>query len=359
MMRIINNIRPYLAGIAITVLITGCRNSSPAGKISVAIELQAEPSSIDMGDISVGTNRSFSIVLKNTSQEKIKISGVRGSCGCMGMRAESDMCAAGDNVKIAGFIHPRKAGSFRHLITILYHSEQSTSSEAYQTIIEITGIAHKEIEFLPTEIVLAPSVDKSSVESTVKIVNRSDRSIQIYQPQGIPEGIEVVFTTKKLQPSEELHVRCRLLKGFETEVQFVMRIMTSLPSESIIDIPVQVRPEERIVITPSEIHLGVMTKRHLLEKGKIRLAVTGIKCESVDFIKAEMPSYIQSPEIHRISENSLDLLFAFVDRLPDNDLGGNIQLTFKAKKIGEKKLTNINVRVPLSGLLDEGNKIDF
>lgn len=342
--KLISPCRSVVIGIILTLSIAGCGTSRTSVRTKDGTDLEAGPSIVQLSEIPVGLDKGFSSVLTNSGLDKVRIDKVSGSCGCLALTAEKDECAPGETIRIAGVIRPRKPGPFRHLVTVLYRGQSADLSEQQQIIIEVTGSAYSSIEISPPRLVFAPSATVSSVLSTVKITNRSDRLIRLYQIDAIQHGISIKLEKSKIQPKEVLELTCRLQKHFYAEDQFAIRLMTSLPTEKVIEIPVEVKPKERIVITPSEIHLGVISRKQLLDKGKIRFAVTGIECESLAFLKAVMPTYIRFDRVNSIGDRAFDLVFDFIDRFPENDLSGRLEITVR----GSDKTSGTGVE-PLIG----------
>lgn len=251
--------------------------------------LRIEPGQIDLGAIWLKESRDFEAEIRNVSGEEVEFAAISAGCSCTRVAIGSRTLAPGDSTRLTGtLLGTARPGPFEYLLTV-----ETARPSQYAYLLRMVGNAKRRIDFSPDAVVLRPNFPSDAPDAReVSVYNGSGEEILLeVQNWLLPPGVEAMREQSLLAPGQAFRITILARPTLLREQEATLRLTSSHAVESLVEIPLSIRPAAPVAVSPDSIALGVASTRELGQR-RIALSLEGELLTLSDVEKIDVPGFL-------------------------------------------------------------------
>lgn len=305
--------------------------------------LRIEPRQIDLGTIWLKDPRHFEAEVRNVSAEEVEVAAVSAGCSCTRVAIGSRTLGPGDTTTLTGtLLGTARPGPFEYLLTV---ETARPSQHAY--LLRMVGNAKRRIDFSPDAVVLRPDFPSDAPDTReVSVYNGSGEEILLgVQNWLLPPGVEALREQSLLAPGQTFRITILARPSVVRGQEATLRLTSSHAVESVVEIPVSIRPAAPVAVSPDSIALGVASTGELGQR-RIALSLEGELLALSDVEKIDVPGFLATLPYEKADGPRREFTFSLNRAgVRSAHLSGEIVMLLRHRPSGR----GFSISVPVSG----------
>jgi hypothetical protein len=305
--------------------------------------LRFEPTGIDLGDLMIRESRPFEVRIRNVSGEPVEFARVTSGCTCANVGIECARLEPGEATKLSGvFRGTSQVGSLEQEIVVLVaqHGEMG-----YR--IPMRGRVRRRIDFAPASLILEPDFAAArSGEGQFEVRNTTDQTVEILEPADCPSGLRLILRDRSVAPGESVTIAVQVDSLQVTPRDESIVVRCSHPVESVIPMPVAIRPVGAITVNPAAIHFGVVPEKEVVGR-VVHVELAGELLAHCHIEPVRVPAFLSLQSAERTSLSTMRLAFSVKAAGGGAAMDGNTEIPLR-HNLTSRAVTLV---VPVSGFV--------
>jgi hypothetical protein len=325
----------------------GCNQQQPADQSLPGNQMAFAPGTINLGNVPLSSELPFAAKLINKTGRLVEIAHVSTSCGCLNVQCPKH-CEPRGEFEIRGRIRTgERPGKFSYSITL-----EQTDPEASPFKIELVGEARPDLVLTPGTVTLVPDfAEKRPGQATVTLENLCQEPISLQPPYDLPSGIEVTLEAKNVKPGNKCQIHISASAANLANIDCELRLPTSHSAQSLLLIPLQIRPANGLTITPPAIRLGIVKPQELTREHPVRVHLSGPALRLFSIKEVVTPSSLEHLATIPANDGEFDILLSLSSAFRKIDLSGEILIRLWPRDLATQSYGLNTVSIPVSGFL--------
>lgn len=226
----------------------------------------------DFGSVPKGPALQHTFLLKNQSNQTVKLNGLRVSCGCVKAIAKQSIVPPGGSAAIEATMDTTRFDGAKS-VTIYVQFEEPRRTEVS---LWVRANSRDDVSILPNRLEFGRVKKGSSPTATATITFRGDRRAKILQVQCASNYIKPTVQEVNRGRSEVTYTLTAQLRSDTPVGKWFTDVWLSTSFDTMprIRVPLIVEIESPLSITPSELALGEVKKDSELER---KVILRGVK----------------------------------------------------------------------------------
>ncbi len=337
--------------LVVSALFWGCSNPAPTGGDPATSDppnesdtLSFEPPLLDLGDVPAGTTQRFAVKLRNTTDSVVSIDTLGSSCGCANLKIEENGLSPGEATDVSGLISVGDTpGPVRRHVFVKLKDDNG-----HEVALELRTTCISLIQLSPETLTLEPDVtNRTAVQASIVATNGTASPIRLTSAKASSPGIHVELPSLDILPGTSAQVNVTCPHNVIQEQNAIIEVATSHHVERKLTLQLHIRPKSSLVVKPSSLRLGVISKSDLLKKAPLPLSMIGSVLDAYKFETVATPPYLRMTTLTWRAPDLRLFHFDVVDSFSRIDLSHMLIFQFSERNGGEK----LTITVPISGFL--------